>query len=194
MASGFVKLEIVNCNNKMKNNNQNLANNLPIPIELIERRIYFIRGQKVMVSSDLAEIYHVEPRVLVQSVKRNLDRFPKDFMFQLSNSEYAILKSQFVISSWGGSRRANPYAFTEQGVAMLSSVLKSKRAIAVNIFIMRAFVRLREIMATHKDLAAKMEKLEAKQQKHSKDIAKIFGLINLLLRKPEKPMRRIGFA
>jgi exopolysaccharide biosynthesis protein len=106
---------------------------LPVSVSLIERRIYLIRGKKVMLSSDLAELYQVEVRVLVQAVKRDADRFPVDFMFQLNEKEYASLKSQFVISSWGGARRARPYAFTEQGVAMLSSVLRSKRAIQVNV-------------------------------------------------------------
>ena len=103
------------------------------PIEKIEKLIFWVRGQKIMLSTHLAELYGVEPRVLVQAVKRNLDRFPEDFMFQLGDEEFDNLKSQFVISSWGGMRRANPYAFTEQGVAMLSSVLKSKRAVQVNI-------------------------------------------------------------
>src|SRR6184192_3535150 len=105
---------------------------------IVDNRILILRGQKVMLSTDLAELYGVEPRVLVQAVKRNLDRFPKDFMFQLSADEFAHLKSQIVISSWGGARRARPYAFTEQGVAMLSSVLRSKQAVHVNIAIMRA--------------------------------------------------------
>jgi hypothetical protein len=113
-----------------------------IPLEVIEQRILLIRGQKVMLSTDLAELYQVEPRVLVQAVKRNIARFPQDFMFQLTEEEFSNLKSQIVISSWGGLRRARPYAFTEQGVAMLSSVLNSERAIKVNIEIMRAFVRL----------------------------------------------------
>ena len=110
----------------------------------------------------LAELYQVEPRVLIQAVKRNIDRFPGDFMFQLSKEEFANLKSQFVISSWGGLRRSTPYAFTEQGVAMLSSVLRSKRAIQVNIEIMRAFVKLRQILASHSELARKLESLEKK--------------------------------
>ncbi len=101
-----------------------------IPVERIEKRIFFLRGDKVMLSTDLAELYEVEPRVLVQAVKRNRDRFPEDFMFQLSRREFERLKSQIVISSVGGLRRAAPYAFTEQGVAMLSSVLRSKRAVA----------------------------------------------------------------
>ena len=114
-----------------------------VPVELIEKKIYLIRGHKVMLSTDLAKLYGVEVRVLVQAVKRNIERFPEDFMFQLSQEEYENLKSQIVTSSWGGARRARPYAFTEQGVAMLSSVLRSERAIQVNIAIMRAFVRLR---------------------------------------------------
>ena len=133
-----------------------------LPLEVVEKRIYVIRGHKVMLSTHLAELYQVEPRALVQALKRNADRFPEDFMFQLSSEEMANLKSQIVISSWGGSRRAAPYAFTEQGVAMLSSVLKSKRAIAVNIAIVRAFVRLRQFLATHRALAAKLEAMEKK--------------------------------
>ena len=110
-----------------------------IPMERIENRIYLLRGHKIMLSTDLAELYGVEPRVLVQAVKRNIERFPEDFMFQLSKEEFDNLKSQIVTSSWGGLRRAAPYAFTEQGVAMLSGVLNSKRAVSVNIEIMRAF-------------------------------------------------------
>jgi hypothetical protein len=131
-------------------------------MEMIERKILLIRGQKVMLSTDLAALYDVEPKVLIQAVKRNIERFPEDFMFQLNNQEVMNLKSQFVTSSWGGIRRANPYAFTEQGVAMLSSILHSKRAIQVNIAIMRAFVQLRQLLATHKDLAKKLEELEKK--------------------------------
>ena len=131
-----------------------------VPAEIIEKRIFLLRSQKVMLSVHLAELYQVEPRVLIQAVKRNIDRFPGDFMFQLSKEEFANLKSQFVISSWGGLRRSTPYAFTEQGVAMLSSVLRSKRAIQVNIEIMRAFVKLRQILASHSELARKLESLE----------------------------------
>lgn len=108
----------------------------PLAVDQIESIIFFMRGQKVMLSPHLAELYEIEPRVLVQAVKRNIKRFPGDFMFQLTDDEFQNLKSQIVISSWGGSRRANPYAFTEQGVAMLSSVLRSKRAVQVNIQIM----------------------------------------------------------
>jgi hypothetical protein len=122
-----------------------------VSLEQIEEAIFFLRGHKVMLSTHLAELYEVEPRALVQAVKRNIERFPPDFMFQLSKVEFQKLKSQIVTSNWGGLRRAAPYAFTEQGVAMLSSVLNSRRAVQVNIEIMRAFVRLRELMATHKE-------------------------------------------
>lgn len=140
------------------------ADRLPVPVETIARRIYVIRGQKVMLSPDLAELYQVEPRALVQAVKRNLNRFPPDFMFQLTSEEYADLKSQIVISSWGGARRATPYAFTEHGVAMLSSVLRSDRAVQMNILIIRAFVKMRELLASHKELATKVEQVEAVQR------------------------------
>jgi hypothetical protein len=138
--------------------------NMPniVPVEIIERNILLIRGQKVMLSMSLAKLYDIEPKVLIQAVKRNTDRFPEDFMFQLTGEEFNNLKSQFVTSSWGGMRRANPYAFTEQGVAMLSSILNSKRAIQVNIAIMRAFVNLRALISSHKELAKKLEGLEKK--------------------------------
>ena len=172
-----------------------------IPREVIERKIYLIRGRKVMLSPHLAMLYGIEVRALVQAVKRNIERFPEDFMFQFTDEEYEILKSQFVISRWGGSRRANPYAFTEQGVAMLSSVLNSERAIEVNIAIMRAFVRLRDILLTHKDLAAKIAALELKYKnydmrlsEYDKHITAIFEAIRQLMAPPpEKPKRRIGF-
>jgi hypothetical protein len=147
-----------------------------------------------MLSAHLAELYEVEARMPIQAVKRNRDRFPHDFMFQLRNSEFEILKSQFVISSWGGSRRANPYAFTEQGVAMLSGILHSKRAVQVNIAIMRAFVKLRRILSAHKELAHKLEELERKIEKHDGEIQAIFEAIRQLMAPPpEKPKPRIGF-
>ncbi|HLA28083.1 MAG: DNA-binding protein [Planctomycetes bacterium RIFCSPLOWO2_12_FULL_50_35] len=133
-----------------------------IPMERIENRIYLLRGHKVMLSTDLAELYGVEPRVLVQAVKRNIERFPEDFMFQLTKEEFDNLKSQIVTSSWGGLRRATPYAFTEQGVAMLSGVLNSQRAVQVNIEIMRAFVRLRQMLASNAELSRKLDALEKK--------------------------------
>jgi hypothetical protein len=135
---------------------------LIIPAERIEGSIVLIRGQKVMLSTHLAALYGVEARALTQAVKRNIERFPKDFMFQLTAAEWKNLKSQIVISSWGGLRRAAPYAFTEQGVAMLSSVLRSKRAVQVNIEIMRAFVRLRQMLASNAQLARRLDALEKK--------------------------------
>ena len=129
---------------------------------MIERRIYLIRGQKVMLDTDLAMLYHVPTFRLNEAVKRNRQRFPKDFMFQLSKTEAESLTSHFAMSKSGrGGRRTVPYAFTELGVAMLSSVLNSERAVQMNILIMRAFVKLRDMLASHKDLATRMEKLEA---------------------------------
>ena len=163
-----------------------------LPIERIERSILLIRGQKVMLSTDLAELYQVEPRVLVQAVKRNIARFPKDFMFQLTEEEFSNLKSQIVISSWGGLRRARPYAFTEQGVAMFSSVLRSKRAIQVNIEIMRAFVRLRRMLASNKELARRLDALE---KKYDAQFKVVFDAIRELMKpqEPQRPKRRMGF-
>ena len=158
--------------------------------ERIERRIFLLRGQKVMLSGDLAQLYDVEVRALVQAVKRNLDRFPADFMFQLNDQEFRSLKSQIVTSSWGGLRRAAPYALTEQGVAMLSSVLRSKRAIRVNIEIMRAFVRLRQMLASHADLARKLNTLE---RKYDAQFKVVFDAIRELMKPPEPRQRRIGF-
>ena len=165
-----------------------------VPHEAIENKIYLIRGHKVMLSTHLANLYGIEPKVLIQAVKRNLERFPEDFMFLLTRQEVAILKSQIVTSSWGGARRANPYAFTEQGVAMLSSVLNSKRAIQVNIAIMRAFVKLKEVLSTHKELAYKLQSLEGKVGKHDMEILMIFDAIRQLMAPPPEPDRRItGF-
>ncbi|MBI4548959.1 MAG: ORF6N domain-containing protein [Ignavibacteriae bacterium] len=160
-----------------------------IPTEIIEKRILLIHGQKVMLSPHLAELYGVEHRALMQAVRRNKDRFPQDFSFQLTADEWIILKSHFVTSSWGGIRKL-PYAFTEQGVAMLSSVLRSKRAVQVNIEIMRAFVKLREILATHKDLARKLEDLE---KKYDLQFKVVFEAIRQLMQPPQKPKRQIGF-
>jgi len=165
-----------------------------VPHEAIENKIFMVRGYKVMLSTHLANLYGIEPRVLIQAVKRNLERFPRDFMFPLTRQEVAILKSQFVTSSWGGLRRANPYAFTEQGVAMLSSVLNSKRAIQVNIAIMRAFVKLKELLSTHKELAHKLRELEGKIEKHDGEIQAIFDAIRQLMAPPpETPKPKIGF-
>src|SRR5512136_861194 len=156
----------------------------------IESKMFMIRGQKVMLSHHLAELYEVEPRALVQAVKRNIERFPEDFMFQLSQEEFSNLKSQIVTSSWGGLRRAAPYAFTEQGVAMLSSVLRSKRAVLVNIQIMRAFVRLRGMLASHAELGRKLDALE---KKYDTQFKVVFDAIRQLMMPPSSKQRRIGF-
>ena len=163
---------------------------IPVPVERIERLILVIRGRKIILSTHLAELYEVEPRALVQAVKRNIDRFPADFMFQLSTAEFINLKSQFVISNWGGLRRAAPYAFTEQGVAMLSSVLNSKRAVQVNIEIMRTFARLRQLLASHAQLARKLEALE---RKYDAQFKIVFDAIRGLMTPAEPKKRRIGF-
>jgi len=164
-----------------------------ISAEQVEGHIYLLRGEKVMLSTDLAELYGVEPRTLIQAVKRNRDRFPKDFMFQLNKAEFENLKSQIVISSWGGLRRSTPYAFTEQGVAMLSSVLRSKRAVQVNIAVMRAFVKLRTVVAAHKELAAKLTELERKLTDHDGHLQTLFEAIRQLIEPPEREGRKIGF-
>ena len=159
--------------------------------ELIQSKIILIRGEKVMLDADLAKLYEVSTKRLNEQVRRNPGRFPSDFMFQLTKEEYRILRSQVATSSWGG-RRYLPYAFTEQGVAMLSSVLDSERAILVNVEIMRTFVRLREILATHKYLARKLEELE---KKYDEQFAVVFDAIRELMKPPEPPpKRRIGFG
>ena len=166
-----------------------------IPVERIERTIYLIRGQKVMLDFDLAELYGTENRLLKRAVRRNIERFPSDFMLLLSSKEFSNLKSQIGISSsWGGRRRSTPYAFTEQGVAMLSSIIRSKRAIQVNVQIMRTFVRLREMMLTHKELAQRLEELEKKHQEHAQQFAVVFDAIRKLMEPPpEEKKGRIGF-
>jgi len=160
-----------------------------VPLEVIERRIYLIRERKVMLDSDLAELYRVETFNLNKAVKRNLDRFPQDFMFQLTREEANVLRFQIGMSkpSGRGGRRYLPHAFTEQGVAMLSSVLNSSRAVQVNIAIMRTFARLRYILGTHKDLAAKLEAMEKKYDKHFKVI---FDVLRQLTERP--PVRKKG--
>ena len=162
--------------------------------ERIESRILLIRGHKVMLDSDLAELYGVTTKALVQATNRNKERFPQDFMFQLSRQEFKILRSQTVTSNTGrGGRRYAPYAFTEQGVAMLSSVLHSKRAVLVNIQIMRAFVKLREMLATHRVLARKLAELEKRIEGHDEEITAIFEAIRQLMEPPDTASKRIGF-
>jgi len=159
-------------------------------VERIEQAILLMRGEKVMLDRDLADLYGVETRVLVQAVKRNINRFPEDFMFQLTTEEFSDLRSQIVMSSWGGHRRA-PYVFTEQGVAMLSSVLRSRRAVNVNIEIMRAFVRLRRMLASHTDLANKLAVLE---RKYDRQFKAVFDAIREIMSpQPPPKTRRIGF-
>ena len=162
-----------------------------IPREEIEQTILVIRGHNVMLDSDLAHLYGVTAGRLNEAVKRNEDRFPSDFMFQLTKPEFEHLKSQIAISSskWGGRRHA-PYAFTEQGVAMLSSVLHSKRAIQVNIAIMRAFVQLREMVTSNKGLARRLNELE---KKYDGQFLIVFEAIRELMAEPESKPRRIGF-
>ena len=164
-----------------------------IPAARIAQSIHLIRGQKVMLSQDLAELYGVAVKALNQAVKRHVTRFPADFVFQLTSNEFDNLKSQFVTSSWGGLRRALPYAFTEEGVAMLSSVLNSERAVKVNIAIMRAFVKLREALETNRELARKFAELEKRVGKHDDEISAIIDAIRQLMVPPEKPRREIGF-
>ncbi|HUN63648.1 MAG TPA: ORF6N domain-containing protein [Candidatus Sulfotelmatobacter sp.] len=156
----------------------------------IENKIFIIRRQKVMISSDLAMLYQVRPKALIQAVKRNASRFPDDFMFQLTQNEARNLKSQTVTSSWGGARRALPYAFTEQGVAMLSSVLHSERAVQVNIAIMRAFLQLRSLLATHEDLRRKIDELE---KRYDSQFQAVFATLRQMLETPLPQRREIGF-
>jgi hypothetical protein len=166
-----------------------------MPDEVVINKIYLIRGLKVMLDRDLAELYRVETRILNQAVKRNVERFPKDFMFQLTIEEWHSLRSQFVIlnKSRGRHPKYNPYAFTEQGVAMLSSVLKSPTAIQVNIQIIRIFTKMRQMFLTHKDILLKLEKLEKEVTESKQDIALIFQALKKLLTMPPEKRRRIGF-
>jgi hypothetical protein len=163
-----------------------------IPQEIVEKKIFLIRGHRVMLDRDLAQLYGVKTGNLNKAVDRNIDRFPVDFMFRLTQVEFKNLIFHFGTSSWGGTRKM-PRAFTEQGVAMLSSVLKSKRAIYVNIAIMRAFVKLREILSTHKELAHKLNELERKIEKHDAEIRGIFEAIRQLMKPPASHPRKIGF-
>jgi hypothetical protein len=165
-----------------------------VPPEVIVTKIIFLRGEKVLLDRDLAELYGVETRVLKQAVRRNRKRFPEDFMFELTKQEFEDWRSQFVISkSDKMGLRYRPMAFTEQGVAMLSSVLNSDRAIEVNIAILRAFVQLRKMIASNEDLAKKLKELERVIEKHDKDIGLIFEAIRELMTPPEKPPKKIGF-
>jgi ORF6N domain-containing protein len=172
-----------------------------VPLERIEQKIFLIRGQKVMLDRDLAELYSVETKALNRAVRRNFRRFPPDFMFQLTREEFKVLRCQFgtsslrsqlVISKEGpGGRRYRPLAFTEQGVAMLSNVLHSERAVQVNNAIMRAFVKLRELLATHRDLARRLDQME---KNYDSKFRVVFDAIRQLMAPPSQPRRRIGFG
>lgn len=162
-----------------------------IPVEIIESKIFFIRGYKVMLDSDLANLYQVETKVLNQAVKRNIKRFPEDFMFQLTDDEWEVMRSQFVTSKEGkGGRRFNPYVFTQEGIAMLSSVLNSERAIMVNIQIMRTFVKLNKMLTSNEELKQKIEELETK---YDQQFAIVFEAIRQLIEAPEEPRKPLGF-
>ena len=160
-----------------------------LPVENITNKIYFIRDHKVMLDRDLAELYGVETGQLKRAVRRNKERFPDDFMFILTNQDVRNLRCQIGISSWGGGRYL-PMAFTEQGVAMLSSVLNSKRAILANIQIMRTFTRIRQMLLSNKDLK---RKIEAMENKYDKQFSIVFEAIKQLLQEDDKPKRKIGF-
>lgn len=167
----------------------------PLPERLsVAPPIVAIRGLRVLLDEDLAHLYGVETRALVQAVKRNTRRFPEDFMFQLTPEEARDLRSQSVTSSKWGGRRYPPYAFTEQGVAMLSSVLRSEKAVQINILIMRAFVRMREMAVTHSRVAAELEKLRDRVDVHDASISSIMEVLTGLLGVPERETRRIGFG
>jgi ORF6N domain len=161
-----------------------------IPLDTIDRRIYLIRDQNVMLDQDLAGLYGVETKVLNQAVSRNRKRFPEDFMFQLTRKEFGNLKSQIVTSSWGG-RRYPPYAFTEHGILMLSSVLRSEQAVQVNIAIMRAFVRMREVMISHKEMARRIDDME---RKYDTQFKAVFDALRRIMEPPDPPKKRsIGY-
>jgi len=166
--------------------------NLILPEDAIINRIYLIRGMKTMMDSDLAELYEVETKRINEQVKRNIDRFPEDFMFQLSEREFDNLKSHFATSSWGG-RRKLPYVFTEHGVLMLSSVLNSPKAIEVNIQIMRIFIRMRSALLENEMLIKKIEQIEEQTTQNSEDIQYVFSVVKQLIQKKPEPRKRIGF-
>ncbi len=166
--------------------------NIAIPDEVVMSKIYQIRNQKVMLDEDLAELYGVETKRLNEQVKRNIDRFPEDFMFSLDEEEFTNLKSQFATSSWGG-RRNLPNVFTEHGVLMLSSVLNSKQAIQVNIQIMRIYTKIREIILAHKDVFLRIEQVEKQMIKHDEKIELLFNYLSKFVEKEETPRIPIGY-
>ncbi|PCI31802.1 MAG: DNA-binding protein [Elusimicrobia bacterium] len=159
----------------------------------VSQLIYFIRNTRVMLGNDLARLYQISTKALVQAVKRNRERFPSDFMFQLSKKEFDNLKSQIVTSSWGGLRRANPYAFSEQGVAMLTSVLRSPRAVRANIAIMRAFVKTRAFAAQNHEILKKLSMLEGRVNRHDSEIGELIDAIRGAIETDHEPSEKIGF-
>ena len=160
--------------------------------DVIANKIYYIRGEKVMIDRDLAELYNVPNKRLNEQVKRNIRRFPPDFMFRLTKKEYENLKSQIATSRWGGTRKM-PHVFTEQGVAMLSSILNSERAIRVNIQIIRVYTKMRKLLLTHKDILLKLEQLERKTGSHDEKIELIFNYIKELIQEKSEPRKKIGY-
>jgi len=169
-----------------------MSTSLSLPVVPLQPRIFLVRGQKVMLDRDLAALYGVPAKRLNEAVKRNRERFPEDFAFLLTRQEVVILRSQIATSSWGG-RRYSPYAFTEHGVAMLSAVLRSQRAVEMSIAIIRAFVRMRELLATDSDFAQRMEKLEAGHEQHASIINLLVEEIESIKALPEPRKKRIGF-
>lgn len=178
----------------MADREQRTASAEMVAMPLIEKRIFVIRKRQVMLDEDLADLYGVETKRLIEQVKRNLERFPEDFMFQLHKDEAASLRSQIATSNVGrGGRRYAPYAFTEQGVAMLSSVLRSKTAIAVNIEIMRAFVELRQAASSYAAIEKRLERIERGMGEHDNQLEQVFGALRQLIAAPSEPKRPIGF-
>ena len=169
-----------------------MSKEITITEEAIINKIYIIRNQKVMVDKDLAELYQVETKQLKRQVRRNIERFPKDFMFELTKKEFENLRSQFGTSSWGGNRYA-PLVFTEQGVSMLSSVLNSKRAIAVNINIIRVFTKMREMLTDNLSIKLEIEEIKKRLTSHSKNIELVFNYLDELIEKKNKPRTKIGY-
>lgn len=179
----------------MTSNVKKVTESAIVTLDQVERKIFLIRGQQILLDSDLAALYGVETRVLNQAVRRNIERFPEDFLLTLTREEFDNLISQSVTSSSKnfGGRRKLPFAFTEQGVAMLSSVLNSERAVQVNIAIMRAFVNMRKLAVTNEEVAKRLAVIERKIDHHDENFKKVFGAIRAMLNPPAKPQKRIGY-
>ena len=164
-----------------------------VPMDSVVKKIHIIRDQRVVLDSDLAELYGVETRIFVQAIKRNIERFPQEFMFQLTGDEWKFLRSQIVTSKGSGGRRYIPYAFTEHGAIMAATILNSPRAVEMSIYVIRAFVHLREMLSTHKKLAAKLIELEEKLISHDENIAMLIDAIKQLMDEPVTKKRPMGF-